>query len=749
MKFNLEHFLTKEAMAYAWRYRSGIRWCRLEDAIRGDAIVLDASPNQEGEDQGQDGQAKEEEITWSQLKAKESNGVRNSLFEILKFKIDKDRLFTARYGFSREELEDNFQVFVGYNTQYGLYMCSIGPYTASPTSWAIVRKALNGGSINDESLDELINTNAEDYVINAARGIKADKNNRYGFFSKRYQKATQKEIQASCKRYANKLVKKLSEYMDTSEISLSERDMQLVLTKATGNLRGTETLENDRKVFPGLDETSPYAKNLYKDMPVLGVNSEIELRPNILAKIIKASVKQGNWQKVYDEAIRRIAIKSVFSIKRQRGALPEIKETDRPRIEAESARINAALDDENFDGSGIINQILSMAEEIRKEFATQDPTVADMRIPPLKVMKGQAASTQMPTTLGIKPSQVHQMELRSEILNTIVEIGSDDPKKVMQALSSSAKRAKIGNILAKGNLSEESIMQFILRCKQEHVGRGKNGKFQKRYDALAEQALKQLDDTRKAVGKRDMEGFDNLEETFMQASIFFNSPGADAVDPGTKADITSFMMPVDLFKRGKNNKNYKSVDLTSKRRGEAEEVQALENIPVVSPKEKEIEIGVRAEESISPQDEEVTPEEVNALPEDPEETGEVAATEETPATPTEQPVDFPIEDLDQQTQPTGTLVDFPVTEVPQQTITPEPTPVDQSFPIEETPAAEPVINTTPKPTSRPKKKKVDVKKLVSGSLENLIKLARDLDYKGKYDASEEIHKIIRKYQKGL
>ena len=258
---------------------------------------------------------------------------------------------------------------------------------------------------------------------------------------------------------------------------------------------------------------------------------------------------------------------------------------------------------------------------------------------------------------------------------------------------------------------------------------------QKTYAQLAAESKKQLEDFKNALDKKDLSGFNNLEEAFVMACLSLASPGSDAIDPQTKAHISSlFMPPPDLFRRGENFINYTSEQLTSARRNELEEKEVYDSIKIASPKEIELEIGVSEEESVMPEEEpEVT--DTEAIEPEPE-IDQIDQVELVDQVEQVSPVDQvdPVSPVDQP------ISDFPITEVPQQTenIAPQTT--------QEPSTQEPV-----EPVSKPKKrvKPSDFAKLVSNSIGTLVKIAKDLDQKGKCAASEEIHKIIRKYQKGL
>jgi len=75
-----------------------------------------------------------------------------------------------------------------------------------------------------------------------------------------------------------------------------------------------------------------------------------------------------------------------------------------------------------------------------------------------------------------------------------------------------------------------------------------------------------------------------------------------------------------------------------------------------------------------------------------------------------------------------------------QPVHPEPRTVRVPAPAPAQPAA---------PREKTEEEEEDLLSLLSGTLRNLIKIARDLDDSGKDQAAEEVHKVIRKYQKGV
>ena len=62
---------------------------------------------------------------------------------------------------------------------------------------------------------------------------------------------------------------------------------------------------------------------------------------------------------------------------------------------------------------------------------------------------------------------------------------------------------------------------------------------------------------------------------------------------------------------------------------------------------------------------------------------------------------------------------------------------------------EPVINEVQEDEEHQIEDESQVKKVFRNTLGRLIRIAEELDNEGKDDASEEIHKIIRKYQKRI
>jgi len=734
MKFNLNKFI-KEAMgAPTWRYRSEIKWSRLEEAVKGTPIAsIESDIN--------DPNSVPKELTWSELKTKNENGVRSALYEILNWREKTLAKFKSRYKLNNSKLKDLFQVYVGYHPFYGLYMCSVGPYYAGDGMWNKMSKIADGREIDNEFLDTIINDQlAAKDSVSAARSVKADINNRFGFFTKRHQRATQKEIQKSAMNYIKDTLDELSKIIDTSDVEIGLDDLQLVLKKATGDSRGTTQISKSETVYNGLGENSPDAKTLFRDTPILGAESEIKIKPNVLSNIILKCAKSGNWQNIYNEALYKIARKSIPT--KSKKGLSVITDD---MVRAKVIEISNALQDSSFDGAKIMEQVLKFSHEIRQEMISKGDVNAELlKIPSsdFKIMKGQGAGTAMPTTLGIKADQYHLAELRTEILDAIAKSGTEDPKKIAEILNSEAKREKVGNIKAKGKITEQEVEQFIIRCKKERKVRVK-GQFakQKSYEQLANESKTQLEDLRNALNKKDLSGFNNIEEAFVMACLSLASPGSDAIDPQTKAHISStFMPPPDLFTRGEDFVNYTSQQLIETRRNKKDADELLGTIRIASPKDIEREIGVTENENPDIEETEETEEiesPIEDIPVDEPMINEIDAPINQEPEQIDQPIeDFPITELPQQAE----LLNAPVnpTEVQNNEVSQIPQEIN---PIEE--------DSDKKANRRKKTNPVDLSKVVSNSLGTLIKVAKDLDNKGKYDASEEVHKIIRKYQKGL
>jgi hypothetical protein len=162
--------------------------------------------------------------------------------------------------------------------------------------------------------------------------------------------------------------------------------------------------------------------------------------------------------------------------------------------------------------------------------------------------------------------------------------------------------------------------------------------------------------------------------------------------------------------------------------------------------------------------------EAEAIPETPEDYAEVPL--ETAITENGQEVEKEDEKVEEGKE------EFPIEEVPAEAPVAQGVEQEGDFPIDEIPVAETPQAIQPVPAIQPpqavpqkqpvaeenqqpitpqnntnekkrKKTKENVNNLVANTLKSLIKIAKELDDKGKYDAAEEVHRVIRKYQEGI
>lgn len=754
MKFNLSQF-RKEAMGAIWqRNRLAMKWSLLEDAIKGNAIAL--------------GGQGEEAVTWAQL-VSENESIGGLLNEALSEKAKKIALFTDRYAASREQIRKLNLFYVAYHPLYGAYFMSVGPYCTPPRYWDKVKDyALEKGHdrITDEDIEEAYNS--QDPELKAAGTfVKADMKNQFSFFKKRYAIGDEATITRAITKFINKRVKEYAGLAQLSgaKIELTPDDITL-RTKILkpDKEEGGVNLKKLTKLVSGLSPKNPELIKLYEQKPVLGTDSNIVLNSRGLAKIMEAASVAGNWKDIFDKSIEATA-----------KAMGQDFETTK----------NMALADMEM-----LKLILKNAAKMRQELKLSgDPRAATMSEIPDKatiefMMKDARVGQQQMQALSITDTIINLALLKTQILQTVAETKSNDPVVIANAIKD--KRAKkTKGLKAQGEVTPEFIEAFLERIKVERAIRDEKGhwtKKKKSFNQLYEESKETYEFLVNAKKSKVDEGFPTLKKCIEVASMHFYSPDesdeggvrevATTLDYATKAKMDFLKMPPpDLFNWNSKN-NYSSETLTAMRL-EAErqgkltqggtEAQQIADSKIMSPAmlKKEILADVEPVEEIDEVQKEVEKQQIEQEPVLPNDGGVVV--EDPAEKETLEPEVLPAE-----AQPEVQEQDFPIVDIPAETEegkVPKAPEAGQDFPVEEVNPQQgivaPVAPANPAgqgvvPKKEQKKRKIPVKNEinpvapvenpVASSLISLIKIARELDKNGKYAASEDIHKVLRKYQ---
>ena len=737
--FNLQHFMVKEAMgAKQYRYRDQTHWNRLDDVVQGHGEAV--------EEIGADGQTIQRK-DWKTLKTEipSLNGV---LYEILNFKAGREAFFQARYGISKAEVRDIFQMFVGYHPFYGCYALSVGPYFASATAW----KQMSGlaeeqglGEITPEVLDGAIASAQERLQVNendkeaqkllgSARSVKADKANKFCYFTRRFQRATETELVTAAKKMVGALTKKLVKATGISPEKLNldwQTDLQLVAKSSSGD-KGDANLKFKSHTYKNTSPETADGQKLLDKQPILGTNSAYFLNAKALHKVMTAASADGGWTDIYNQALQQVATEEAIN--------PE--------------NINAVMSSDVSLMRNVIKKAIKLQDDMVK---SGNPAAASMKkIPPFNLMgKGGRVGAQRFDALKTRPDQAASARLRLDVLQACVELnGSQDPVKIANLLQSKRDQPQFKSVMAKGVIDPTSIKPFIDLVKADLVLKNRSGRKigLKTFKQLMTESQNDLNTILENTGTKYNEGFSDLETCYKQACFYLYSPGSDAIDPASKAKVSAlYMPPPDLLHRdevGENPTSQKMDEMRQAARQQGSEKEMLEQVRVASPKELELELGGEAALQVT----EETPD--NKADELDLELGEgeqdetkveepaVPVTDLTPpadeevAAPAEVPADAPVEEApaaDNQ---------FGITEVPQTKIPNELQLAPQADEPEE-------LDEFGQPKKKQVKQAPVANNVLGNTLGTLLKIAKELDDHGRASAAEEVHAVIRKYQKGI
>lgn len=251
--FNLTT-LIKEAMGYKnVRYRSEYMWFDLEEVKTGQ--------NQAWE-------------SWKRI----NPTLETVEIECLQFDSKMLKEFGKRFGLPPEEIRKFFKVWIGYNPNWGAYLCSIGPYVfnqADPTERGQDLKAI-------------------------------DRANRFSFFTKRFQRADESTVRAAYNKYVDEKLSRYRDILDASDVTFDLKTAAGIKPDGKTDWR-TTSMEVD----------SPEMQQVMTsdEAPFIGAGSQINLNAKGLSKVLKKIAED------YGEGYLQQAIEFVS---RKRGISPDM-----------------------------------------------------------------------------------------------------------------------------------------------------------------------------------------------------------------------------------------------------------------------------------------------------------------------------------------------------------------------------------------------------------------------------------------
>lgn len=542
--------------------------------------------------------------------------------------------FINRYGLSANEVKNMFYTLVGYAPQYGAYSLSIGPYD----------------------------------------GPKEEGQNRFGYFVQRYGSATEEEI-------IEALNIKIKKYWQEWSDILRPEDFQLVVDKVTNEKKaeGGKNWKHEQDVYSSLDmQNSVEAQTLFQTCPVMCPGSKIEPNAKGLMKMMVSSANSGNWSDLLNQAMQKVVQKQGLD-----PAMLEAWKNDASFVKSTMKELESL--GKELVATGVIPEGALPIPDMKK-FKFGETTNADgtKKISVKSVVVGAQRDTCLQTSVALKA----HMELKTQILQTINELGTDDPEQVAQGIQQLRAGAANKNIKATGQINAERMAIWIQELQSDRVIRDTQGNVagQKDYAQLLSESQVAMEDL--LLGR----GYGDFETAVKTACLYYADVGLEDVDPRTRAKLTvSISNPPALSGIPDEIPQITEQQLTQWRNSKTEADAALES---AGESDLEEDIG----------------EEVDGV-------DGVDVTDGTDGT----------EGFD--------IVDTPSV----QPETTQPSPVEPVQTQEEEEEDEDNL-----PDYYPR-----FDNLMSKTIVRLIRLAEELDKEGKEVASEEIHKVIRKHYKGL
>jgi len=484
---------------------------------------------------------------------------------------------------------------------------------------------------------------------------------------------------------AKSLIKNIQNYRDQFGIEFTPDDFTLTIKPpADDSDPDSDAVVESREapvVVDGLNPSSPNVQRFFDNPPVQGEGSTISVNERG-----KKKIEEFNG----GEILRRYA----QLIKDTMGSLYQEEVNTRAKREGKTPE---QVEQEMLTDLDILRKIYqNTAAKYKKAVKSGEASVIGMPEPPPFIKLYQRSGAQQFTKVPTNELQAEQLRLRREILLMLKSNPQITSQEIAEKLNSDPRRVAVNKLRERQgkepiSISDADISGHVSNLKEQMSGL-EGGNNPKTYDRVVEEIsnnISELEGTESFQDKKpkrkergkEKHGFDDFKTAIDLASLYFSGLPVDR-GSGAKLGVGS---GVDLFSTGPDFKNVSSSELMNRR-----EVQKkIEENQKATEKDIGKFIGIKK----SPQE---IPTEPQAIP--PEETQ-------------------PAEDK---------------------------TNIDESGrPIETTPAVE----TTPEKSRKPSDsiKIEDLENLIGKTVNNLIKIAEELDEEGKDEAAEEVHKVIRKY----
>ena len=663
--------------------------------------------------------------------------------ECISFYRTKMKIFRQRYGVPDNEITNFFKLWIGYNPKFGAYLASVGPYVYNEKPTKTLKKR--------ENLRKL------------------DKENRFQYFTKRYQYASEAQVNKAYEDFLSKSLGPYSEAFDKGDFNFSFR--KATGFKQDGSIQWEEATVNmnDPLINVVTDSSNPNKAQMF-----LGAGSQININSRGMAKLINTMTEKENCPEMLTQAIMAVANRNKISPEsiqqmlvdgqgeESLGILKEVFDDLQhffPIIIKKQARENGWED------------ILKLAVERTSGMVVEDLSGRGVKLTQEGIWeflnKGISGDENSPMLAQISyPNQKAAdtaNKLRDKIINEIVgnintiknniikqnEINSSDPPEVAKAKQELLdKVARIKPMTTNRDLGKATSFQQhpgevkptpayerLLRLKKEILEymAGKDLNSIDVNEISATMTAKRSKSKSKAKGKEWKK--EEVERWVSNIAEDLNQPSLDG-QPNTIET---------LLEKTNSDLNMLRDTLVMGTSRTIEQALGFMNLTFNSASYEEIDPKTGVPKTID----------VNALT--PLFQRNIGAPDVTADQLTElrnkaasfAPVEQVEPKVDEDETATQSDIETQVGETPVMEPSTQPA---QTAPVEEpSPSVQPQTSTPTDTTDELSPEEIDkieqqnMGKFLKNTLNTLIKIAAELDYEGKTTAAEEIHLIIRKY----
>ena len=341
---------------------------------------------------------------WNELlKLNPSLGPASDEFTIV-FYNSKMKQFQDRFNLEENKIREFFKVYVGYHPNFGLYLCSVGPYTGQK-----IEDSMNKFGYFTHKLISL----DADSIRSSLNGMLSDESSVFPQIAEELRVGDGKKNKSQLQKTRNKKTWDMNfsrlglwNYLDETDFYISTAN-SLGQPMEYIDITPEYLAKYDLELLSMRGEPIPYT-------PVIGRKSTLKLKPKGALKLIMAYAERGG-----------------------RASIAETQEM------IEDLAYSEDIEVENLKDNLINNN--DFIRRVCEAYSNKNPLFKD-------VFEAKNFGTQIPDPLVPNKQMIDSLKLKEEVISIILNNKTNDPNKIALILNSTRK----------GDVFNREIVQNII-----------------------------------------------------------------------------------------------------------------------------------------------------------------------------------------------------------------------------------------------------------------------------------------------